>query len=123
MGGQEDGEPTLVAEAGDQVEELMADAGVEADRGLVEDQHLGGGDHRACDLEASALAAGECLHGAVDESGEIDLGDEPIERGACVVAGDAPEAGVEREVLATGEFVVEGRVWKTTAEARRASSG
>ena len=54
---QQDRHLVAIAQAGDHVEQLVADAGVEPDRRLVQEQHLRLGDERPGDLEPPPLAA------------------------------------------------------------------
>ena len=55
------------AQAGDHVQQLVADARVEADGRLVEEEHARLGDQRAGDLQAPALAAAVGPDRAIDE--------------------------------------------------------
>ena len=50
VGREQDRDLVAVAQVSDHLEQLVADARVEADRRLVEEQHLGLGDERAGDL-------------------------------------------------------------------------
>ena len=57
VGGEQDRHLLARAQPGDHVEQLVADPRIEADRRLVEEQHLRLRHQRAGDLEAAALAA------------------------------------------------------------------
>src|SRR5207237_3099923 len=79
---------------GDHVEQLVADPRVEADRRLVEEEHLRLTQERAGDLQPAALAAAVALDGTVEQVLESECG--------CKL-GDArprrlPEARVPLEV-------------------------
>jgi len=69
VGGEQDGDLGAIAEASYRLEQLVADARVEADRRLVEEQPLGLGDERAGNLEPAALAAAVACDGPVEELG------------------------------------------------------
>src|SRR5439155_14748590 len=88
----------------------MADARVETDRRLVQEQHLGLRDEGTGDLEPAALAAAVARDGPVEELGEPKR---PAELADAVPGGawlDAPEAGVEVEIAAAGQGAVDDRV-------------
>ena len=111
-------------QAGDEVEQLEADARIEADGRLVEEQHLGVRHQRPGDLEPAALATAVGPHRPVDELAETervdDLGDAPrrVGRSSCPTAGRA-RARLRRPV--SGRSTTGS--WKTTALARRAANG
>src|SRR5205085_3762549 len=90
---QHDRQPASGAEPGDHVEELGADARVEPDRWLVEEEHAWPRDERPRDLEAPALAAAQGrdrpLEQLLEPEGRGDLLDARL---------DAPEPRVDLEV-------------------------
>ena len=57
-------------QSGDRIEQLEADAGIETDGGLVQEEDLRVGQQRAGDLEPPPLAAAVGIDGTVDEVGE-----------------------------------------------------
>ena len=67
MGCEQNRDLVAVAQATDHLEQLVADARVEADRGLVEEQDLRPGDECAGDLQPAALAAAVAREGPVQE--------------------------------------------------------
>src|SRR6476659_9388828 len=93
----------------------MADARVEADRGLVEEQHLGLGDERAGDLKPAALAAAVACDRPVEEVGEAERLGELADAAAGRGGVDPPEAGVDVEVAPAGERAVDGGVLEDDA--------
>jgi hypothetical protein len=70
--GEQDRDLAALAQASDRLEQLVADTRVEADRGLVEEQHLRLGDERAGDLEPATLATAVARDGPVEELGEAE---------------------------------------------------
>ena len=103
-------------QAGDHVEQLVADAGVEPDGRFVEEQDLGLRAEGACDLQAPAFAAAVGVDGAVDQSDSPSASMSSFV-GAWLCAGVRPRA-------ACGARGWRGRVrprsttasWKTTLD-------
>src|SRR5262249_58951682 len=93
---------TLVAQPRDQLEQLSADARVEADRRLVQEEHARVGDERAGKLEPATLAPAVAAHRAVGQVSEpkqvLELVDPPLRLAGL----HAPEAGVDLEVAPAG---------------------
>jgi hypothetical protein len=110
VGREEDGHPPSRPQAGDVVEELEADARVQADGRLVEEQHLGIRDQRPGDLEAAALAPAVGVDRTVDERAELERVDDLVDAPYCGGRLQAPEAGVHGQVAATRERAVDHRV-------------
>src|SRR6266536_6376488 len=115
MGGEQDRHLAALPQAADHVEQLVADAGVETDGRLVEEQHLGLGEERAGDLEAATLATAVAADGPIEQLGQ------PKRVGEFGGAGlgrpwiDAPEAGVDVEVAAAGQHSVDDRLLEDNA--------
>ena len=108
--GEQHGRAEAGAQSGDDVDQLVADARVEPDGRLVEEQHPRLGEERAGDLEPPALAAAVGRDRTVEEVGQVEAVGELVDAPARVVGGDAPEAGVDLEVAAAGERPVDDRV-------------
>ena len=112
------------SQAPDHVEQLVADARVEADGRLVEEQHLGPGDQRAGDLEPAALPAAVAADRPVEQLRRARAPRPARRRGDWPLPARRPRGergcrGCARPVSArstTGS-------WKTTLLARRAASG
>ena len=98
------------AETGDVVQELEADARVQADRRLVEEQDLRVRQQRTRDLEASALAAAVGVDRAVDELAEPERRAELADASVGVLVIETPQAGVHGEVPPAGQRAVDGRL-------------
>ena len=112
---EQDRHPAARRAGGDHVEQLVADARVEPDGRLVEEQHLRLGDERAGDLEPPPLAAAVGPDRPVDELGEAErvgeLGDAPPPP-----AGSTPHSRACRSRLrAAGERPVDDRVLEDDA--------
>lgn len=95
----------------EEVPQVAAQYGVEADGGFVEDQQVGGAEEGDGEGDAAALAAGEVSGEGVGAGGEVDVGDGAGDGFGAAVGGGA--AGVEDggevvEVLPDGEVVVDG---------------
>ena len=87
-----------IAQAADHVEQLVADARVEPDGRLVEEQHPRLRDERTGDLEPPALAAAVGRDGPVEQLAEVErLGELVDARAGCALL-DAPQARVDVEV-------------------------
>src|SRR5262249_61391560 len=76
----------------DHLEQLGADARVEPDRRLVEEEHAGARDERAGDLEPPPLTAAIGSRGPVDQVGQAERGDELVDPRLRLPWLDAPEA-------------------------------
>ena len=124
VGGEQDRHARPGPQAGDEVEQLVADARVEADGGLVEEQHLRVGDQRPGDLEPAALAAAVGVDGPVDELAEAERRRRRRRCAARAAAGSSPHS---RACTSRLRRPVRGRSttgsWNTTALARRAAIG
>ena len=59
----------------EEVPQVAAEDGVEADGGFVEDQEFGGAEEGDGEGDAAALAAGEVAGEGVGVGGEVDVGD------------------------------------------------
>ena len=106
MGGQQDRRLARRPKPGDQVEELVADARIEPDSRLGEEEHLRPGDQGASNLQPAALPAVVAGHRAVhvfgNPEGLRDLDDPAL--GSQRV--DAPQPGMDFQVAPSGEGTV-----------------
>ena len=105
--GQQDG-AALAFEVLDVLENVVAGLRVDADGGLVEQQHLRLVQQGAGKLEPVLHAAGERFHqraGPLDECRPLEKGCNPPAQPPAVHAVQPPE---EHEVLAGGHVVVQG---------------
>ena len=103
--------PRSAAMAVEEVPQVAAQDGVEADGGFVEDEEFGGAEEGDGEGDAAALAAGEVAGEGVGVGGEVDVGDGAGDVLVAAVGGGA--AGVEDrgevvEVLADRQVVVDG---------------
>jgi hypothetical protein len=107
MGGEHGGHAGGPAQATDQVQQLVANAGVQAHRRLVEEQHPRLGDQGPGDLQPSPLAAAEAVHRPADHLGQAEgagqLGG-PAGRGQ---RRDSPQPSVQVQVAAAGQRPVQ----------------
>jgi hypothetical protein len=112
-----------LAERLDDVEQLGADARIEADDRLVEEQDARARHKRAGDLEAPSLAfavrADEAFHQLAETESRRDLVDPP----GALSRVDAPQAGVELEVPTAGQGAVDDRILEDDLLTARADSG
>ena len=78
VGRQENRRVAARSQAADHVQQLGADAGVEADCRLVEKEHAGARDERSGDLQPPALAAAVAPDGPVDQLSEVEQVEEAL---------------------------------------------
>src|SRR5438067_1441080 len=95
---EEDRHLALFPNPADQVEKLEPDAWVQADCGLVEEQHLRVRDEGAGDLESTALAAAVALDRAVRLGGQVEGVEQVVDTVWRHVLGHAPQPSVDLEV-------------------------
>ena len=69
VGGQQGGHAGTPAQPADQVQQLIADTGVQPHRRLIQEQHPRFGDQGPGDLQAPPLAAAVAVHRAADHLG------------------------------------------------------
>ena len=112
---QQDRQLVARAQPRDHVQQLLADARVEADRRLVEEEDAGPGDERAADLESPPLAAAVAGDGPVEELAQAErvrgVGDARSRRTRV----RAPQARVDLEVAPPGERAVDDRLLEDDA--------
>src|SRR5437763_4115727 len=94
----------------DQVEKLEPDAWVQADCGLVEEQHLRVRDEGAGDLESTALAAAVALDRAVRLGGQAEDVEQVVDTGWRHVLGHTPQPSVYLTVAPAREAAIDGRL-------------
>jgi hypothetical protein len=107
VGGEDHGRAAL-GEPGDELPEASALARVEADAGLVEQQHAGAGEQPDRDVDPLLVAAGETgdgLAAPLAQAGELE---HLLGRGVRVLA--SLQAGEEEQVLLDGQPLVERRL-------------
>ncbi len=111
MGGDEEGGAAVLGEAVEELPQVAAEDGVQADGGFVEDQQLGCAEEGDGEGDAAALAAGEGAGEGVGVAGEVDVGEDAFHVVAAVGARLArvEDRGEVVEVLADGQVVVDGR--------------
>ena len=93
VGREHDGEAVGV-EVGEEVQDLVAGAHVDAGRGLVEQQHSGLAEQRPGDEHPLLLAAGELADVAIAEAADAELVEHVVDFGAARRA--TPTAGRAR---------------------------
>ena len=84
--------------------ELDAERRIDADRRLVEEDHLGLVDERACEREPAAHPAGELQRRRPLPVVQLHQFEDPVDRTAVAAAQEARE---EPEVLADGQIRIE----------------
>ena len=92
VGGHDDCDPGLVAEGGDDVEQVVADAGVQAHGRLVEEEHLGTRQERPDDLQPAAFPSAVGGDRSVDQVGEADRPGQRRRAGPDPRAGRTPQS-------------------------------
>lgn len=120
VGGDEDRRAAGGGDVVEEVPQVAAQDGVEADGGFVEDQELGSAEQGDGEGDAAALAAGEVAGEGAGAAGEVDVGDGAGDGGGSAVGGGS--AGVEDggevvEVLPDGEVVVDAGCLGDVADA------
>ncbi len=111
VGGDEEGGAPVGGDGVEEVPQVAAEYGVEADRGFVQDEEFGGAEEGDGEGDAAALAAGEVAREGVGVGGEVHVGDGVGDVLVAALGGGA--AGVEDrgevvQVLADGQVVVDG---------------
>src|SRR2546429_587472 len=81
----------------DEIEELVADEGIEADSRLVEEQDLRVGEQRPRQLQPPPLPPAVARHRSVDDLAETEGVDDLVEPGPGLRGLDAPQPGVDLE--------------------------
>lgn len=124
VGGDEEGGAAGGGEVVEEVPQVAAQDGVEADRRFVEDQELRAAEEGDGEGDAAALAAGEVPGEGGGVGGEVHVGDGAGDGLPAAVGGGA--AGVEDrgevlEVLPDAEVVVDGGRLGDVADAERSS--
>src|SRR6185437_10184337 len=118
VGGEQDRHVMARAQTSDHVQELVTNSRIEADGGLIQEQHLRLGHEGPRDLEASALAATEALNRPVDRLGDPERHDQLVDPGGGGRRRNAPELGVQIEVRpATATTVDHGLLEDDAADA------
>ncbi len=120
MRGDEEGGAAVGGEGVEELPQVAAEDGVQADGGLVEDEEFRGAEQGHREGDPAALAAGEVAGEGVGAGGEADVLDDAGD--GLAAAGAGGPAGVQDggevvEVLADGEVVVYGRVLGHIADA------
>ena len=110
VGGDEERGAAVGGEAVEEVPQVAAQDGVEADGGFVEDEEFGGAEQGDGEGDAAALAAGEVAGEGVGVGGEVDVGDGAgdVSRRRSAARGRVEDGGEVVEVLADGQVVVDG---------------
>ena len=107
VSGEQHGHSQPGPEAGDEIEDLEADARVQAHGGLVEKQHLRVRDERPGDLEPAALTTAVGVNWPIEEFAEAEgvdhVTDAILRRGRV----ESPQPGVHTQVAAAGEGPVD----------------
>ena len=75
VGGDEEGGAAVGGDGVEEVPQVAAQDGVEADGRFVEDEEFGGAEQGDGEGDAAALAAGEVAGEGVGVGGEVDVGD------------------------------------------------
>ena len=123
VGGQHGGHAGAPAKPADQVQQLIADTGVQPHRRLIQEQHPRFGHQRPGDLQAPPLAAAVAVHRAADHLGQPEhtgqLGDLAGRGGRR----DAPQPRVQVKVAAAGQRLVQDRFLEHHAADRPGRDG
>ena len=118
--GDEDRRAALVGDAVEEVPQVAAQDGVEADGRFVEYEQFGCAEQGDGERDAAALAAGEPACEGVGVRGEVDVGDgagDVFAAGVAAVAAGQQDGGEVVEVLADRQVVVDGRGLGDVADA------
>src|SRR6266566_9357567 len=94
----------------DEIEELVADEGIETDGRLVEEQDLRVREQRPRQLQSPPLPPAVAGHRPVDDLAEAEGLDDLVEPGPGLRGLDAPQPGVDLEVASTGQGPVDDRL-------------
>lgn len=119
--GDEDRRAALFGEAVEEVPEVAAQDGVEADGRFVEDEQFGCAEQGDGEGDAGALASGEPACEGVGVRGEVDVGDgagDVFAAGLATAAAGFQYGGEVVEVLADRQVVVDGGVLGDIADPR-----
>ena len=120
VGGDQQGGAAVGGEGVEELPQVAAQDGVEADGGLVEDQQFRGAEERDREGDPAALAAGEVPGEGVGVGGEVHVGDGafdvlvPVSGGGPAGVEDRREVG---QVLSDRQVVVDGGVLGDVADA------
>ena len=109
LGGQQD-RGSLGDQVADRVPHLAAVPGVEAGRGLVEEDQCGPGDQAGREIEAAAHAAGELRDGSVGGLGQVELREQVVAGAVGLLGGQSLQATEQPQVLAGRQVLVDRRV-------------
>ncbi len=115
VGGEHDG--VLAGERLDQLPHLDDLGGIEADGGLVEDEHLRVAEQRLGEAHSLPLALGEVPDHPLDELVAVGLLRHPLDLDAARLGGDALDRGDEGQVVAHRHLRIERRVLRQVADA------
>ena len=105
--GQHHGDAVLARQARDLFPEVGAALGIEAGRGLVEEEDAGRVHERKREVEAALHAAGVAAHLAVRGVGQADALEQLGAAADALALGQAVQRGLEAQVLATRQQRVE----------------
>ena len=103
VGGDEEGGAAGVA-AVQELPELRFGAGVESERGLVEEEEVGLVEDGAGELEAALHAAGEGFDGVVGAVAQVEQGEQVGDAPAQGASPEGEEAAVEPERFPHGHL-------------------
>jgi hypothetical protein len=113
--GEQRGHLTIGPETGEHVEQLVPDAGVKSNCRLVQEQHLRLRHQGPRNLEAAPLTAAESPCRAVQQLCDSQLCRELLNPGLRVAGSHTPEPGMQFEVPATGQSLVDHGLLKDHA--------
>jgi hypothetical protein len=114
--GQEDRQPLLLGEPLHLDPHRGARLGIEAGRGLVEEEDARPVDESERDVEAPLHPARVAAHDAIRRVDDPDQLEQLVDAGAQVVAGEALDPPLEHEVLSPGRLAVDARLLRDVAD-------
>ena len=123
VGGQHGGHAGAPAKPADQVQQLIAGAGVQPHRRLIQEQHPRFGHQRPGDLQAPPLAAAVAVHRAADHLGQPEHTGQLGDLAGCGGRRDAPQPRVQVKVAAAGQRLVQDRFLEHHAADRPGCDG
>jgi hypothetical protein len=109
VGGEQDRQPLVAREAGDERPHVRADLGIEPGRGLVEEEHRRAVDQPDGDVESPLHAAGVGARRPIGDGRQAEVAEQLLHTAARLGAPQAVDPGLQAEVLATGRVGVHPR--------------
>ena len=114
MGREHDG--VLAGERLDELADLDDLGGIEADGGLVEDEHLGIAEESLGEADALPLSLGEIADHAVEELRAARLDGDALDLALALLAGNTLDGSDETQIGPRGHVGVDGRIFRQVAD-------